>query len=68
VNSLYPYVALQDMPGLDCNKVTYNTAKSIDDLFGFFYCSIEAPTDKYLGLLAVRNISGIHFPLGKWKG
>jgi hypothetical protein len=56
------------MPGLECVKVNYYTAKSIDDLFGFFYCTIESFLDSYLGLLPVRNISGIYFPLGKWTG
>ena len=68
VNSLYPYVALQDMPGLECSKVNYYTNKSIDDLFGFFYCSIESPLDSYLGLLPVRDEPGIYFPVGKWTG
>lgn len=68
VNSLYPYVALQDMPGLTCNKVNYYKNKSIDDLFGFFYCSIETPLDGYFGSLPVRDSSAISFPLGKWKG
>ena len=37
VNSLYPYVSLQDMPGLECNKVTYlEGTEDIDVLFGFF--------------------------------
>ena len=36
VNSLYPYVALQDMPGLICNKLLYyNDNIEIDKLFGF---------------------------------
>lgn len=65
VNSLYPYVTLQDMPGLDCTKVAYNNYKSVDDLFGFFYCKIESPKDSYLGLLPVRDKSGINFPVGK---
>ena len=64
VNSLYPYVALLDMPGLHCSKITYYTDKSIDGLFGFFYCSIEAPLDSYLGLLPIRDKSGINFPVG----
>ncbi len=69
VNSLYPYVALQDMPGLICTKQSfYNIDKNIDDYFGLFYCEIETPLDSYLGLLPVRNNSGIEFPLGKWKG
>ena len=68
VNSLYPYVALQDMPGLSANKLQFFSDKSIDDLFGFFYCKIETPIDSYLGLLPVRNKNGIDFPLGKWEG
>nr|YP_009543519.1 DNA polymerase type B [Coniothyrium glycines]AYU74409.1 DNA polymerase type B [Coniothyrium glycines] len=69
INSLYPYVALQDMPGNTCSKVQYYTKDSdINDLFGFFYCYIESPVDSYLGLLPVRDDSGISFPLGKWTG
>jgi len=68
VNSLYPYVSLNDMPGIICSKLNYYTNKSIDDLFGFFNCIIEAPLDSYLGLLPVRDKSGINFPVGKWKG
>lgn len=66
VNSLYPYVALQDMPGLECSKIQYYTdTDNIDSLFGFFYCSIDAPIHSYLGLLPYRSASGINFPLGK---
>lgn len=46
VNSLYPYVALQPLPGLDCKKVHYfdNLAdQNINDLFGLFYCKVETP-------------------------
>lgn len=70
VNSLYPYVALQDMPGLTCDKLFYydHTDINIDNLFGFFYCRIETPLDIYLGLLPVRTKSGLTFPLGKWYG
>ena len=72
VNSLYPYVALQDMPGLVCSKEEFYTGsgieKDIDEYFGFFYCEIETPLNSYLGLLPVRNKNGIEFPLGKWKG
>ena len=68
VNSLYPYVALEDMPGLTCNKLLfYKENEEIDNLFGFFYCKIETPLDGYLGLLPVKEI-GLTFPLGKWKG
>lgn len=66
VNSLYPYVALQDMPGLVCSKLLYYTKDcDINDLFGFFYCHVESPVNSYLGLLPVRDKSGINFPVGK---
>lgn len=69
VNSLYPYVALQDMPGLECSLVYYYSSnKSIKELFGFFYCSIKAPTNSYIGLLPVRQSFGLDFPLGMWEG
>ena len=70
VNSLYPYVALQDMPGLVCKKVTYlEDEQDIDMIFGFFYCSckaersLETPLNGYLGLLPIRTNQGLHFPL-----
>jgi len=66
VNSLYPYVALQDMPGLVCNlEIYYDINQDIDTLFGFFYCSIDAPIDNYLGILPVRTPFGLTFPVGK---
>lgn len=74
VNSLYPYVALQDMPGINCSKENFiNTCdteidKSIKNLFGFYYCSVESPKDNYLGLLPFRSEGGLIFPLGTWKG
>ena len=68
VNSLYPFVALQDMPGLTCSKlVFYTNNQDIDDLFGSFYCSIDAPLDGYLGLLPIKD-KGLRFPLGMWEG
>jgi len=67
VNSLYPYVALQDMPGLSCYKEEFSLSvnPNIDNYFGFYYCEIISPKDKYLGLLPVRSNVGIEFPLGK---
>jgi len=52
------------MPDLNCAKLDYYTDKSIDDLFGLFYCKVEAPLGSYLGLLPIRGKSGINFPLG----
>ena len=69
VNSLYPSVASQDMPGLTCSKIFfYDENTDIDTLFGFFYCSIDAPLNGYLGLLPIRTVEGLIFPLGKWEG
>lgn len=68
VNSLYPYVG-QDMPGLECSKILYyKQIENIDNLFGFYYCSVETPLNNYLGLLPLRTKSGISFPIGKWFG
>lgn len=69
VNSLYPFASLNDMPGLQCTKVFYYKDEcNIDDLFGFFYCKIEAPLDLYLGLLPIRVNLGIELPVGSWEG
>lgn len=65
VNSLYPFVALQDMPGIHCIKKNFiNKDVDIYDIFGFFYCEIESNYD-YVGLLPVRDRSGIKYPNGK---
>lgn len=56
VNSLYPYSALNSMPGLSCvytdniNKYFSEVGK---ELFGFYYCIIKA-SDSYIGLLPYR--------------
>lgn len=69
VNSLYPFAALNDMPGLNCSKINFHNSTSyLKDLFGFFYCKIESPSDLYLGLLPIRNKSGIMMPIGTWEG
>ena len=71
VNCLYPYASLNDMPGLDCEKINYihtNNNPDIFNLFGFFYCKIETPKDLYFGLLPIRNKLGIELPVGSWYG
>ena len=70
VNSLYPYVALQDMPGLICSKLSlFEDYENIDMFFGFFSCRSQTPLDGYLGLLPIRtNGGGLIFPLGQWEG
>lgn len=69
VNSLYPYVSLNDMVGLDCHKQEYiNKKADLNELFGFFYCHIKANQGNYLGILPVRTQTGIVFPVGTWSG
>lgn len=58
VNSLYPYAALNDMPGLECYYKEYIINKpDIEGLFGFYYCKVST-TDNYIGLLPVRTEDG----------
>lgn len=40
----------------------------VDNLFGFYYVQVQAPLSSYLGLLPVRNKSGIFFPVGNSSG
>lgn len=72
VNSLYPYAALNDMPGLNAIKFSYFNGKCLKELknnnFGFYYCEIETPLNLYFGLLLVRSNNGLKFPLGTFKG
>jgi hypothetical protein len=69
VNSLYPYVSLQDIPGLTCNKIKlFINRDNLDWLFRLFYCKIQSHTNSYLALLPVINKLGINFPLGIWEG
>jgi hypothetical protein len=45
VNSLYPYAALQTMPGILAHKLEYsNFNPNLNDLFGFFYCDVYTPS------------------------
>jgi len=66
VNSLYPYVAYNEMPGLYCIKENLlHKEVSVKDYFGFYYCNIEAPLSDYIGLLPVKDTSGMILPVGK---
>lgn len=70
VNSLYPYAALNSMPGLNCyyiEDINLNINKYIDKMFGFYYCKIIANSN-YLGLLPIRDINGIIMPIGDFEG
>lgn len=69
VNSLYPYVALNDMPGCECRKEYFFDYKSnsidIHSLFGFYYVEVECLDERYLGLLPFRGDKTLLFPTGK---
>jgi hypothetical protein len=67
VNYLYPYVALQPMPGIECTKENFLIhGSSIDNLFGFYYCEIITLNDLYIRLLPYKTKDGLLlFPLGK---
>jgi hypothetical protein len=79
VNSLYPYIALKDMPGCLCYYRDFtNISKGPDNvnreslftnLFGFFKVKVTAPTNNYLGLLPLRDkVKVLFIPLGTWEG
>ena len=71
VNSLYPYSALNDMPGLDCvyiENIDKNIKDCYNDLFGFYFCKIETDS-KYIGLIPVRQKNGgVYMPEGYIEG
>jgi len=68
VNSLYPFAAINKLPGLNASLVEYyDYNPDINKLFGFFYCKISTTNtiNKYLGLLPHRDIKGrLTFPIG----
>lgn len=79
VNSLYPSVALNPMPGHKCEfwmqmrsaAGGYYLDLYKDDLFGFFYCKVNTNNveNKYLGLLPVHKEDGtLIMPNGEWCG
>jgi hypothetical protein len=66
VNSLYPAASLNSMPGNKCSYIEdfENKGLNLDNLFGYFYCEVEAKYN-YLGLLPVRTDKGLIMPTGK---
>jgi DNA polymerase type B, organellar and viral len=70
VNSLYPYVALNPMPGINCTYVENIDGKGLelDNLFGFFYARVKTNSKLYLGILPVKTDLGLIFPNGEFEG
>ena len=69
VNSLYPYAALNPMPGTDCYFIESFEDKGLDldNLFGFFYARVKT-NNLYIGLLPVHKDNRLIFPNGEFYG
>lgn len=69
VNSLYPYAALNPMPGLECKWIeSYDQeGLNLDNLFGVFHAEVIT-NDLYIGLLPVKSKNGLLFPNGQFEG
>jgi len=63
VNSLYPFAALNPMPGTECIWLeSYNDkGLNLDQLFGFFYAEVVT-NNQYFGLLPLQTKEGLIFP------
>ena len=58
------------MPGINCiyrDNINMNFNELKDNIFGFFYCKVNAPNN-YLGLLPYRIKSGLISPVGVYEG
>ena len=69
VNSLYPYAALNPMPGTDCYFLESFEDKGLDldNLFGFFYARVKT-NNLYIGLLPVHKDNRLICPNGEFDG
>ena len=69
VNSLYPYVALNPMPGTECEYIESFEDKGLDleNLFGFFYARVKT-NDLYIGLLPIHKDNRLILPNGEFYG
>ena len=69
VNSLYPYAALNPMPGTDCYFIESFDDKGLDleNLFGFFYAKVKT-NNLYIGLLPVHKDNRLICPNGEFDG
>lgn len=68
VNSLYPFAALNDIPGHECTYIESldESGLELKDLFGFFYARVKT-NEQYLGLLPFKD-KGLKFPNGEFEG
>jgi len=63
VNSLYPFVAKNVMPGHICKYIESTKPLDLSMLFGFFFCKVKT-NNNYLGLLPVHH-KGLIMPNGE---
>ena len=63
VNSLYPFVAKNPMPGSECVYEESENGLNLNELFGFYYCKLKTKND-YLGLAPVHS-KGLIMPNGE---
>jgi len=69
INSLYPYSALNYLPGNICHYLESlsEDGLDLDSLFGFFYAKVKTNI-QYLGLLPLRLKDKLIFPNGEMEG
>ena len=76
VNSLYPFVSLNDLAGINYTYIEDYSDKGLDldSLFGFFHAivfkneQISINNHNYLGILPLKTNKGLIFPYGNFKG
>jgi len=69
INSLYPYAALNPMPGLNCEYIESleDNGLNLDNLFGFFHATVKT-NDLYIGLLPLHKNGQMISPNGVFEG
>jgi hypothetical protein len=69
VNSLYPTVALNPLPGIDCVWIESFDSEglNLDLLFGIFHAKVVT-NHEYFGLLPIKTKNGLIFPKGSFDG
>ena len=69
INSLYPYAALNPLPGLNCQFLESFEEEGLElnNLFGFFYAKVKT-NNQYLGLLPLHINESLTSPNGEFSG
>jgi len=68
VNSLYPFAALNPMPGTNCEYIeSLEGELDLNQLFGFFFAEVKT-NEQYFGLLPLHLDNQLVLPQGKFSG